>query len=214
MNVERTRALYGIQKAELYPAVGASGAFSKNREAADFSRTGKATTTDKYSLNVGITSWEIDFFGRVSSLKDAAFEEFLTTEEAKKSAQILLINSISEAYYILAADRELLKIAKETLETQQEIYNMIKKRYNAGHSTEIDLQRAQSQVEAARLDVLSLTQQVSKDVNALTLLAGQVIIETLLPKDLSDINHPEKIAIETKSGVLLKDLILLQQNTN
>lgn len=204
LNVERTRALYGIQKAELYPAVGASGAFSKNREAADFSRTGKATTIDKYSLNVGITSWEIDFFGRVSSLKDAALEEFLTTEEAKKSVQILLINSISEAYYTLAADRELLKIAKETLETQQEIYNMIKKRYNAGLSTEIDLQRAQSQVEAAKLDVLSLTQQVSKDVNALTLLAGQVIIETLLPKDLSDINHPENIAIETKSGVLLQ----------
>lgn len=204
LNVERTRALYGIQKAELYPALGASGAYNKQREAADFSRTGKATTTDKYSLNVGITSWEIDFFGRISSLKDAALEEFLSTEEAKKSAQILLINTISEAYYTLAADRELLKIAKETLETQQEIYNMIKKRYDAGLSTEIDLQRSQSQVEAAKLDVLSLTQQVSKDLNALTLLAGEVINGTFLPKDFSDINHPENIAIETKSEVLLQ----------
>jgi len=204
LNVERTMALYGIQKAELYPAIGASGSYSKQREAADFSRTGKAPTTDRYGLNIGITSWEIDFFGRISSLKDAALEEFLATQEAKRSTTILLIATISEAYYTLAADRELLKIAKETLKTQEETLSIIKSRYNVGISTEIDLQRAQSQVENAKIDVAALSQQVSKDINALNLLAGETIPETLLPQDFSDISQPKEIAIETKSEVLLQ----------
>src|SRR3989304_3067511 len=84
LNVQRTRALYGIQRAELLPAVNAASSGSKQRVPADLSATGKAMTAEQYSVNVGISSWEIDFFGRIQSLQDRAPEEYLATEPARR----------------------------------------------------------------------------------------------------------------------------------
>jgi len=82
LNVERARAIYGIQRAELLPPVYAAGSGGKERVPADLSSTGSAMTTERYDVNFGVSSWEIDFFGRIRSLKDQALEEYLATEEA------------------------------------------------------------------------------------------------------------------------------------
>ncbi len=82
LNVQRARALYGIQRAELFPSVGATLSGSRQRVPADLSGKDKASTTEQYSVNLGIASWEIDFFGRIRSLEDQALEEYLATEEA------------------------------------------------------------------------------------------------------------------------------------
>ena len=71
---------------------------------------------EQYSVNLGVLSWEIDFFGRIRSLKDRALEEYLATEQARRSAQILLVSAVANAYLVLAADRENLNLAETTLE--------------------------------------------------------------------------------------------------
>src|SRR5664280_3149813 len=109
LNVERARALYGIQRAELLPAVSAVGMMSKQLVPADLSTTGSAITATQYSVNLGISSWEIDFFGRIRSLKDQALEEYLATDQARRSAQIMLVSTVAQAYLALTADREALK---------------------------------------------------------------------------------------------------------
>ncbi|MCK7514269.1 MAG: TolC family protein [Desulfobacterales bacterium] len=98
--------MYGIQRAELLPTVNAVGSGSKERVPADLSATGSAMTAEQYSVNLGIISWEIDFFGRIRSLKDKALEEYLATDQARRSAQILLVSAVANAYLALAADRE------------------------------------------------------------------------------------------------------------
>jgi len=203
LNVERARAMYGIQRAELFPAVNAVGSGSKQRVPADLSSTGKSMTVEQYGVNLGIASWEIDFFGRIRSLKDRALEEYLATEEARRSAQIALVSEVARVYLTLAADRENLKLARSTLETQQRVYDLVRRQYEVGLATELDLRRAQTPVDAARGDVARFTQLAAQEQNALNLLAGSPVPEDLLPADLSSVTPPREISPGLSSEVLL-----------
>jgi outer membrane protein, multidrug efflux system len=203
LNVERARALYGIQRAELFPAVNAVGAGGKERRSSDLISPGDTRTVEQYSVGLGIAAWEIDFFGRIQSLKDQALEEYLATDEARRSVQIALESEVARVYLTLGADRENLKLAESTLAIQQESYDLIKRQYEVGVATELDLRRAQIPVDAARGDVARFTRMVAKDKNALTLLAGTVVPEELLPEDLANIHPPREISSGLSSSVLL-----------
>lgn len=203
LNVERARALYGIQRAELFPTVNAVGAGSKKRLSADLVSPGDPRTIEQYSVDLGIAAWEIDFFGRIRSLKGQALETYLATEEARRSAQIALTAEVARVYLTLAADRENLKLARATLETQQASYDLIQRSYQMGVATELDLRRAQSQVDAARRDVPRYMQLAAQDQNALDLLAGAPVPEEILPTDLSSVTPPEAISPGLSSEVLL-----------
>lgn len=210
LNVERARALYGIQRAELWPVVNAVGGGGKQRVPADLSVTGKSMTMEEYRVNLGITSWEIDFFGRLRSLKDEALQEYLATEQARRSARILLMSEVARVYLTLAADKENLQLARSTLETQQATYDLIKRRYEVGIASRLDLERVQSQVDTARREVARFTQLVAQDQNALNLLAGSIIPEELLPADLSRVGPLKEISPGLSSEVLLNRPDILQ----
>ena len=107
LNVQRTRALYAIQRAEVFPTLSAAGSASKQRVPADFSGTGQPMTVKQYGANIGLSAWEIDFFGRIRSLSDAAQQEYFATEQARRGAQILLVSGVAIAYLAMAADREM-----------------------------------------------------------------------------------------------------------
>ncbi|MFA5286572.1 MAG: TolC family protein, partial [Smithellaceae bacterium] len=127
LNVERARAYYGIQRAELLPSVNAAGSWYQDRVPADLSSTGSVLKSERYDVNLGIASWEIDFFGRLRSLKDTALEEYLATDQARRSAQISLVSTIAQVYLALAADREAFQLVASTLETQETSYKLIRK---------------------------------------------------------------------------------------
>jgi multidrug efflux system outer membrane protein len=204
LNVERARALYGIQRAELLPSVNAAGIWDKEHVPADLSTTGYATTSEQYGVNLGISSWEIDFFGRIRSLKDQALEEYLATEDARRSAQIMLVSAVAQAYLTLVADKETLKLVASTLETQETSYKLIRKRYEVGLASELDLLRAQSQVDTARGDVARYTQLTAQDENALNLLVGSPMPQELLPAELGSVNPPKEISSGLSSELLLR----------
>jgi multidrug efflux system outer membrane protein len=119
LNVERARALYGIQKAELLPTLNANANAGKEHQA-DVYGFGRSLTLETYRVNLGVYAWELDFFGRLRNFKDRALEEYLATEQARRGAQILLISSVANAYLTLAADREELALAQTTLTSQQD----------------------------------------------------------------------------------------------
>ncbi len=204
LNVEQARALYGISRASLLPSVNAVGTMSKQLIPADLSTTGSAMVAEQYSVNLGITSWEIDFFGRIRSLKDQALEEYLATEDARRSAQISLVSTVAQACLTMAADRETLKLVTSTLEAQETSYKLIRKRYDVGLSSELDLLRAQSQVDTARGDVARYTQLTALDENALNLLVGSLLPQELLTLDLGSINPPKEISPGLSSELLLR----------
>ncbi len=151
-NVEYARALYGVQRAELFPALDAYASGSKQRLPADLSSNGRINRFEEYDVSLGITSWEIDFFGRIRSLKEAALEEYLATEQARRALRISLMSEVANAYLSLAAVRDSLRLAQATMETQQAVYDLIRKRYEIGLVSELDLRQAQTAVDTARGD--------------------------------------------------------------
>ncbi|MBN1365271.1 MAG: efflux transporter outer membrane subunit [Syntrophaceae bacterium] len=203
LNVERARAYYGIQRAELLPSINGIGSMYKERTPADLSSSGSPYTAEKHDVNLGIASWEIDFFGRIRSLKDNALEQYLATDQACRSAQLMMISSTVQVYLSLAADKEVLQLVTSTLNTQESLYNLIKKRADAGIASELDLRRAQSQVDNARGDVALYTQRVTQDENALNLLVGSPVSREFLPVDLKSVIPPREISAGLLSNILL-----------
>lgn len=203
LSVERARALYGVQRAELFPPVDVTGSGTKKRSSGDFTAPGEPRTTTQYSVDLGITSWEIDFFGRIRKLGDQALQEYLATEQARRSAEIALVSGVSRTYMLLAADRENLRLSRSTLDTQQGVHNLIRRQYEAGLANELDLHRARTQVDAARGDVARFVQLAAQDQNALNLLTGSPVPEELLPDDLEGIVRPKDISPGLSSEVLL-----------
>jgi multidrug efflux system outer membrane protein len=204
LNVEMARAIYGIQRAEFLPAVNATGDMIRQRVPADLSTTGSVMTVEQYDVNLGISSWEIDFFGRIRSLRDQALEEYLATDQARRSAQILLVSAVADAYFTLGADRENLKLVASTLETQEASYKLIRKRYDVGLASELDLRQAQSQMDAAMRDVARYTQIAAQDENALNLLVGSPLPPELLPPELGNVIPPKEISSGLSSELLLQ----------
>ena len=203
LRVEKTRALYGIKRANLLPTINAVGSGSRQQIPGDLSPTGESMIAEQYSVNLGISSWEIDFFGRMRSLKDQALQTYLSTEQARRSAQNTLVAEVARVYLALAGDLENLKLANLTLDNQLDSYNLVKKRYEFGLTTELDVYRAQTQVESARRDIPRFTQLVAQDKNALNLLAGIPLPDDLLPIDLESIIPPKEISAGLISDVLL-----------
>ena len=137
-------------------------------------------------------------------MEDRALQEYLATEQARRSAHISLISGVVATYLSLAADRATLQLARFTLESQQAAYTLIRKRFEAGLATELDLRRAQTQVDTARGNVARYTQLAAQDRNALNLLAGTPVSEKLLPTDLSTVAPLPNISPGLSSEVLLE----------
>ena len=210
LNVERARALYGIQRAELLPALSATASRSGQRIPANLFGFPEPLTIKRYDVNLGVAAWEMDFFGRIRSLKDEALQAYLATEQARRSAQLLLVSAVAQAYLTLAADRENLQLAETTLQTQQSAYDLVKRRVDLGLVPELDLHRAQTQVDAARGDIARYTQQVAQDENALNLLTGTPPPTALLPTNLKGVTPPQEITAGVSSEVLLRRPDVLQ----
>ena len=210
LNVERARAMYRIQRAELLPSVAATGSGYKERVPADLSSSGQARIVEEYNLNLGVSSWEIDFFGFIRSLEQKALEEYLATEQARRSAQILLIAELARAYLSLAADRENLQLAQSTLESQQAAYNLIRRRFEVGLAPELTLRQIQTRVDAARVDVARYTGLIAQDENALNLLAGAPVSAELSMELLSKLKPPREFSPGISSELLLHRPDILQ----
>ncbi|MFN4360345.1 MAG: AdeC/AdeK/OprM family multidrug efflux complex outer membrane factor [Hylemonella sp.] len=185
LNVERSQALYQVQRSELFPSVNVGGAQNAQRLPGDLSGTGQARVARQYTATVGVSAYELDLFGRVRSLRDAALSQYLATEAAQRSTQISLVSQVAVAYMTLAADRERLALAQQTLQSRQETLRLTQRMVELGVSSALDLRQVQSTVDSARVDVAGYTSQVAQDVNALALLVGRLLDAALLPADVS-----------------------------
>jgi multidrug efflux system outer membrane protein len=210
LNVEKSQARFRIQRAALLPAVNANAGSSVQRLPADVSGTGQSLIARNHSVNVGVSAYELDFFGRIRSLKDQALEQYLATDQARRSIQISLVSEVANNYLTLAADRERLKLALDTLESQQSSYQLIQSRFSAGASSELDLHQAQTSVDSARVDVARFTTQVAQDENLLTLVVGAQIPAELLPSGFNAVGALRELPTGVPSEVLQRRPDIMQ----
>lgn len=211
LNIEQARAQYRIQRAELFPALGLSGGQSAQRLPGDLTSSGEAQISRQFSTTAGISAWELDFFGRIRSLRDQALQTYLATEEARRSAQIGLVAELANAWLALAADRELLALAQSTYITRQQSYELTRRSFEAGAVSALDVHQASSALERARADVASYTAQVARDRNALNLLAGNPVPDALLPDRLVEaVSTVAELSAGVPSEVLVRRPDVLQ----
>lgn len=177
LNIEKARAAYRIEDAARYPTVSAYGAGTRQRQ--------QGSTTSSATATVGLSSYEIDLFGKAKNLSDAALQTWLGQQETRRSTQISLIAETATAWLTLAADAERLKLAQDTLASQQKSYELNRRSHELGAASGLTLAQAQSTVESARVDVATYQNQVQQDRNALDLLAGSAVPADLLPAALA-----------------------------
>lgn len=181
LNIEKARAQYRVQGASLFPTINASGNESRQRISGDLSSTGQPYISNSYSTSVGFSSFELDLFGRVRSLKQQAAQAFLATEANQHSTKISLIAEVASAYYTLAADQALLALAQQTFNTQENTLKLTQRKLEIGVENQLTVSQQQTAVEEARADVANYTAQLAMDKNALALLVGGEVSSTLLP---------------------------------
>ncbi len=210
LNIEKMRAVYGISRLVVLPLPDANASLNYYRNPMDLAENHDARNIRVYNTNFGVTSWEIDFFGRIRSLSERALQQYFATEHARNSVQISLVAEVANIYVLLAADRSALRLARSTLKAQEASRDLIKRRYELGASSEIDLDQVTTRVEAARVDEARYTNLVATDENALNFLVGSPVPQELLPESLASIKTPKDIYPGLSSEVLLKRPDILQ----
>jgi multidrug efflux system outer membrane protein len=173
LNIEQARATFQVRRADLYPGVGL---------AANASRAPAASTgdlTNSFSVGLAISAWEIDFFGRIASLKEQALAQYLATEEGRNAAQVSLVAAVANGWLNLLADEELLELSRQTLASREESVRLTRMRLDAGVTSELDFRQAESLTQAARATLAQQQRQRALDENALALLLGQSLPEDI-----------------------------------
>ena len=194
--IEKARAQYGVEQSNRFPAVGATAAGNRTRTADDLNTSGRSPTSSQYSAQLGFSSYEIDFFGRVKNLNEAALQEFLRTTENRRSVQLSLVAEVANAWLTLDADGRRLQLAQDTLRSRQKSYELTERSHALGAASGLTLAQAQTTVDTARADVAAFTSQVARDRNALALLAGAPVPAAQLP-DLPDLPDATALAPAT-----------------
>ncbi|MFJ3055198.1 efflux transporter outer membrane subunit [Herbaspirillum sp. NPDC087042] len=184
LNIEKARAQYRITDADRYPAISATGSGSASRTPASLSSTGRATVSHQDSVTLGVSAYELDFFGRLKNLSDAALETYQYQVETRRSTHISLVAEVATAWLTLASDRDLLRLAEDTYASQSRTYALSQRSHDIGTVSGVDLASQEATVESARADVARYTSQVAQDINALRLLVGGDVDEKLLPQGL------------------------------
>ncbi len=173
LRIEEARAQYNIQSADRVPNLNASAAATRAKTPAFLSPTSETTIGKRYDVGVSVSSFELDFFGRVKSLNDAALAAYLATDEARQAAQIALVAQVAQAYYTERAYAEQYALAQQTYEARARTYNLTQQRAEVGASSRLDLRSNETLMETARASALTLARQRAQAENALTLLVGQ-----------------------------------------
>ena len=195
LNVEKARYAYNIQRSNFLPTLSATGGGEHKGTPGTLTATGQDTVSHVYSANLAMASYELDLFGRVRSLSTEALNEYFATDEARKSARVTLIAETANAWLQLGTSRSILAFTKETFESQEKSYKLMKASYDAGAINLLELNQARSQYAAAKASYLSAQRDEAQALNTLTTLVGADVPAKWLP---------ERVEVVTMDGVLPK----------
>lgn len=173
LRIEEARAQYDIQSADRLPNLNATASGSRARVPSSLSPSGSQIVTSSYQVGLSLASFELDFFGRVKSLNDAALAQYLASAEARQAAHISLVAEVAKAYLAERAFAEQQELAQKTLQGRQDAYRLAKQRFDVGASSALDLRLNETLVLSARAALATLARQRAQAANALTLLVGK-----------------------------------------
>lgn len=208
-NIEAARATYRIQKSSELPTIEAGATGSK-------ARSSSSAISQSSSATLGVSSYELDFFGKARNLTAAEFETYKGVEEAEKAVRIALIAETANAWLSYASDQSLLSLAQKTQESASKTVALVEKRVALGIDSNVSLYSAQSVLQQARADVASYTTAVAQDRAALELLVGAKVDTSLLPTQLETASNAwlAEVPVGLSSEILLERPDVLEAEHN
>ncbi|WP_045726723.1 efflux transporter outer membrane subunit [Xanthomonas sp. GPE 39] len=206
LSIDKARAQYRIQRAAQLPSLDASASQTRQRVDAASSDTGVSQINTSDTLQVGFSSWQLDLFGQLRSLKQEALQNWLASAQTQRSVRLSLIAQVAEAWLTVAADQAQLALAQQTLDSQTQTLQLTERQHSVGTVSALDLAQQQTSVEAARVSVASAATQLAQARDALQLLVGAPVDAALLPSEHA-IDHSVALApvpAHLSSAVLLQ----------
>lgn len=197
LNVEQSRAQYGISRSELFPSISGTASSNRQRSLGSGSSAVVTTTSNPYALTVGFSSYELDLFGRIRSLNDSALEKYFASDEARVGAQISLVAEVANQYLVERALQQQVALSQQTLEGMNAAHGLMKQRFDAGTVSELDLSSTEVQRQTAKADLAAFQQRIALINNSLTFLAGGALPAGLPPGRSLD----QVIVADVKAGV-------------
>jgi multidrug efflux system outer membrane protein len=191
--VEIARAEYRVQRAELFPHVDAALTGDESHGPLTIggptgAQTRVSSTSRTYDSSIGVSSFELDLFGRLRSLSHAAQEQYFASEAGASAARLTLVSEVASAWLTLGADRSLLAIARDTVTSASRTVDLTRSRVSGGVAPRSDLDQALTVLQTAQSDLASLTTQVAQDRNALELLVGAPVADADLPASIEAVD--------------------------
>lgn len=173
LNVEQSRAQYGISRSELFPTLNLSASGERLRTSGSGASGGGASGSSRnYDVKVGLVSYELDLFGRVRSLNSSALESYFASDAARVSAQIALVAEVANQYLTERALQEQVELSQQTYDGFNTAYDIIKQRFDSGTVSELDLSSMEVQRQTAKSDLAAFRQRIQEVNNSLVFLAG------------------------------------------
>lgn len=201
--VAEAQALYGIQRADRLPTVNVGGSLARSRTPADLSSTGTSIIGQRADVNASIPAFELDFWGRVASLSEAAKASYLATEQAERTFRLSLIANVADAYLSLCEAQERLVLAQASLETRAQTRELVDRRRQAGLAGDLDFLQADAAYEGARAEVAALLRQQASARNYLRALVGTESRDLPEGKPLAE----QGITLEQQAGLPSRVLV-------
>lgn len=196
-NVAQARAQVRVTRSAQFPNVAVSGSAQVQDEG--------GTHTQSFSLQGGVSSFELDLFGRLANATEADRERMLASEASARTVRLGLVADIATTWATYAADKDLLAVAQDTAANAQRSVDLTRLRLNGGIAPRTDLSQAQQVLATAQGDLADQTTALAQDVNLLRLLVGAEPDPTLLPGGLAEVSSSiEALPAGTSSEVLLR----------
>ena len=185
LRVEEARATYRIQRADGLPLVGGSAVGARGRVPA-LNITGQPIDLELVALGVAVNSWELDFWGRVRSLKDAALETYLATDAARRAATLGIITQVANSYLALRELDERLTLARRTVASRAESLRIFRRRVEVGATAKLELTQVEVLWQQATTLVAQLELARTTQAHDLQLLVGAPVDLSAVAQRLDD----------------------------
>ncbi|HVY33544.1 MAG TPA: efflux transporter outer membrane subunit [Caulobacteraceae bacterium] len=184
-NVLAAHGQFEVQRSQLLPSLSANG--SELQQHAPAALGGNLQPGRLYTANLAVSAYELDLFGRLRSQSEAAFQQYLASDEGRRAAQISLVAEIASAYLTLAADQQLVSVSRQTEQTAGQALSLIQSRFDAGIASDLDVSQAETVVQQARADAAGFAVAAAQAKDALDLLVGQTVEVADLPVSLDEV---------------------------
>ncbi|MCW0376765.1 efflux transporter outer membrane subunit [Xanthomonas sacchari] len=181
LSIDKARAQYRLQRAAQLPSFDANASMSRGRSSAASNDDGVSQVSTSDTLQVGLSSWQLDLFGQLRSLKQEALQNWLSSAENQRNVRLTLVAQVAAAWLTVGADQAQLALAQQTLDSQAQTLQLTERRHSIGSASGLDLAQQQTSVESARVAVASAATQLAQARDALQLLVGAPVDAALLP---------------------------------